>query len=83
MYVLGTGMATSSKGRARESRKDSGSLSHTQSSPVSPEVIKKTRAVLLSCTKGVLLKRFSRDYASLAGMSLLYTTSRKASLISV
>lgn len=53
-------------------RRNGGSFSHTPSSPVPPEVIKKTRAVLLSCTKGVLLKRFSKDYASLAGMSPLY-----------
>ena len=53
-------------------RRNEGSFSHTPSSPVPPEVIKKTRAVLLSCTKGVLLKRFSKDYASLAGMSPLH-----------
>lgn len=39
-----------------------------EESVVPPEVVKKTRAVLLSCTKGVLLKSFGKDYYRLAGM---------------
>ena len=41
-----------------------GSPSH---SAVPPEVLKKTRAVLLSCTKGVLMNSFGKDYYRLAG----------------
>ena len=40
-------------------------------SAVPPEVLKKTRAVLLSCTKGVLLKSFGKDYCHLSGMNTL------------
>ena len=67
MYRLVYSMAASTRVQGQGGQREGGE-SHIQSSPIPPEVVKKTRAVLLSCTKGVLLKRFSKDYANLAGM---------------